>query len=177
MNANKYQPYPRSVVNKTVRGSLPPGSPYKYGTANLGSSANPLTSVYARDMDAFTVTSTNLTKSFDGPYSITGATLNQQYENWSQVVYSTSGSVANINNTATTFSTNSSGEAGLFFVYTTDYSASCFGQYLHTATPITYISTGSPALVVTISGSALQVAFASSTSAKTVYWKKLKFNA
>lgn len=173
---NSYQPYAKRVTNDAVDGYRVRGSATRYGTDVLGSSTNKFTSSNSRFVECLTANVTNIVRSDDGPFTLSSTTLVPSMDDANRIVYSASGSVANINTTATTFSTNATGECGLFFVYTASYTASCYGQYNHTASPKTYISTGSPALVVTISGSNLQVAFGSSTTPATVYWKKLKFN-
>jgi hypothetical protein len=163
-----------------INQQLRPGTAYSPNSLTLGTPANPFTALYAQNLDSPRINTTTCTISKDGPYSINGSNvLTQPSVDRAniRVLYSTTGSVANINTTATTFSTNTTGEAGLFFVYTAGYTATAYGMYCHTATPTNLVQTGSPTLVVTISGSNLQVAFASSTTAQTVYWKKLKFNS
>lgn len=172
---NRYKTHGRSILNEVITGQLNAGDSGD-STFTLGDSTNRWTTAYCTSVDATQVTATNLTKSFDGPFSTSGNSLYPYGEDLNQVVYSTTGSVANINNVATTFTTPASGECGLFIVYNSGYTATCFGQYLGTTTPLTYIATGSPALSVTASGSDLKVAFASSTTPQTVYFKLLKFN-
>jgi hypothetical protein len=158
------------------------GSAYLPIGSSIGSSSSRFGTLYTQKLDSITINSTTCNISYDGPFSITAGTNILTSPNTNLVaerkLYSTKGYVNSISNTATTFSVNSTGEAGLYYAYTPDYSAICVGLYCHTATPSMLISTGSPALQVTISGSNLQIAFATApASPKTIYWKKLKFNS
>ena len=172
-------------TGKVIKDYVLPGTSYGGNTKNVGTLAAPFGILNSRVIDASdTITTAAVVKTNDSAMVLTTTgtvatglgTITNLPENKGCVVYSTTGSVPSINTTYTTFSTNATGECGLFLLYTVDYSASYFGEYNHTSAPVVYISTGSPALQAQISGSDLQVKFASSTTPATIYWKKLKFN-
>lgn len=164
-------------INQQLRA----GAPYRPNGSTLGSSTSRFSALYAQNINSTTITATTCNISAEGPFSITGGnvlTIPNTNLLTERKLYSTTGSVESVSNSPTTFSTNSTGEAGLYYVYTSDYSALCTGLYCHTATPSMLISTGSPALQVSISGSNMQVYFNTAPAApKTIYWKKLKFNS
>lgn len=174
---NRYNERTCSVVGNVIRDTPPLSQEYDVAENQIGALSRPFTTLYTGNLtvlDQCTIGGT-LTVQQTGD-TVYNAPLAPEDEG--RVLYSVQGQLNNVSMTPVTAWTCSTYETGLMTFWTAANAQMYMGLYNKTGIPIQYFSTGSPPLVVTVSGSSIQVAFMMPPSQpQTVYYRKLLFSS